>query len=589
MAERNTYIISKGFRNYFLFTILFMVAEQTCTTIDMIMVGNMVNADAFSALDLVIPLETVSTGIFMLMTGGAGILASRLIGDQSFRKANQILTVSAVSVCLTAAVFSAAVLAGLDRITSALCPDMLLRPYLKEYLPIYMAGLPAMAFYTIVNLIVNIDGKPQIALYAVLAGCVGDIVLNLVFMLGMDMGVAGLALSTVISYLIPLSILLPFIGSKKCSFKFTWPESGIMKMLKENTKAGFPYSLPYIIMCLITLLINSLVLKKLGSDALYVWSAGYQILSIIIVIMDCVGGTILVTMGSMLAGCQDVSGLKILIRNCSIITISMVGIIIIPVLLFPIGAASIFGFNLNGSDLPIAKWISCIALFGIPYCICCIKSYLNQALGRETGSTIQLTGFFIITIAAVLACSVFRPEWIFPIMPVAGIAAMILDAIVCGIIFRLNKNYSYYFLIPSYGEQVLMYQSVPYSRDGLNNALHKLEVFLDRCELSPALCINVNLACEEMMLSIVEHNDGKDQDYFFDVIILDDDNDVKITIKDAGYPFNPIRRYNDTAADAINAGDDADLSLRLVNKLCQELTYNYMYGQNTIYMSFKKP
>lgn len=369
MAERNTYIISKGFRNYFLFTILFMVAEQTCTTIDMIMVGNMVNADAFSALDLVIPLETVSTGIFMLMTGGAGILASRLIGDQSFRKANQILTVSAVSVCLTAAVFSAAVLAGLDRITSALCPDMSLRPYLKEYLPIYMAGLPAMAFYTIVNLIVNIDGKPQIALYAVLAGCVGDIVLNLVFMLGMDMGVAGLALSTVISYLIPLSILLPFIGSKKCSFKFTWPESGIMKMLKENTKAGFPYSLPYMIMCLITLLINSLVLKKLGSDALYVWSAGYQILSIIIVIMDCVGGTILVTMGSMLAGCQDVSGLKILIRNCSIITISMVGIIIIPVLLFPIGAASIFGFNLNGSDLPIAKWISCIALFGIPYCI----------------------------------------------------------------------------------------------------------------------------------------------------------------------------------------------------------------------------
>ena len=34
--------------------------------------------------------------------------------------------------------------------------------------------------------------------------------------------------------------------------------------------------------------------------------------------------------------------------------------------------------------------------------------------------------------------------------------------------------------------------------------------------------------------------------------------------------------------------EDETLSLRLVNVLCKDLTYNYMYGQNAIFMNFSK-
>lgn len=588
MAARNSYIISKGFRNYFLFTILFAITDQLCATIDMIMVGNFVSADAFSALDLAIPAETIITGVFMLLTGGAGIISSRLIGDQNFHKASQVLTVSAITSCLTAICISITAYLFIDNITGLLCSDSELQQYLKEYLRIYLMGLPAIAIYTVAILIVNIDGKPQIAFGAVCAGCIGDIVFNIVFMQVMQMGVEGLALASIVSYIIPLLIILPLIGSRKLSFRFTRPGRGGFTMFCENIKAGVPYSLPYFAVCVITLIVNSAVLSRLGSDALYIWSAGYQILSIVIVIMDCIGGTILVTMGSMLAGCQDVSGLKILIRNCSAFSALLIGLIVALVIIFPIATASLFGYDLSGSAMPVENWISSIILFGIPYSICCTKAYLNQALGRETGSSIQILSLFAIAIATLLLCSVFKLEWMFASMPVAGVAFIVLDAIVTGVILHHNRNLSGYFLLPSYGDNVLMYQSVPYTKDGLNTALHSLEIFLERCELPPALCINANLVCEEMMLSIVEHNEGKDSDYFFDIIILDDTDEVKITIKDAGYPFNPIRRYNDTAADAILAGDDADLSLRLVNKLCHYLAYNYMYGQNTIYMSFRK-
>ena len=107
---------------------------------------------------------------------------------------------------------------------------------------------------------------------------------------------------------------------------------------------------------------------------------------------------------------------------------------------------------------------------------------------------------------------------------------------------------------------------------------------------SPATIVNVNLCCEELMLSIVDNNAGKNlgAGWFFDVFVIDDEDEIKVTVKDAGAPFNPVRKYTGNAVEAMNSGEDMELSLRLVNRICKEFSYNYMYGQNTIYLSFAK-
>ena len=43
MEIRQSFIISKGFRNYFLYSLLFTIIEQVCIVVDMILVGNFVN------------------------------------------------------------------------------------------------------------------------------------------------------------------------------------------------------------------------------------------------------------------------------------------------------------------------------------------------------------------------------------------------------------------------------------------------------------------------------------------------------------------------------------------------------------------
>ena len=589
MASRNSFIISKGFKNYFLFSMLFTVMEQLCIVVDMILVGNFVNANAFSALNLVVPIESLVIGVVMLLTGGAGVIASRQIGDQDFDGAYRTLSVSVLSTVAVMALMSVAGLFTIDSTVSILCPEPALERYLKEYLRIYYVSLIPLALYNVMILILNVDGKPDVVLWTVVSACILDILLDVVFMKQLKMGVTGTALAGAASYTVPLLFMIPYAGSRKCSFRFS-VSGDAGKIFVDNAKAGLPYSSPYIAICLITFLVNTLVLVRLGSYAMYIWGAGYQILSLMIVAMDCIGGTILVIMGSMLVGCHDMDGFSILTKWCIRMSAYVVGAMLLVVMIFPAATLSLFGYDIPEDSSAALTRIRCIVFLGIPYALCCIKIYVSQALGRPLLSTVPLVIFFVLSVGGLFAWSFVEEQTMFLSFVASGVLFIVLDWMACKLLSRHLGNVSDYLLIPAQDSVRSRCLSVPYSRDGLNAALNDLSIFLEECEIPMALTMNVNLCCEELMLSIVEKNENRNlgDDWFFDVFVLDGDEDVKVTIKDAGDPFNPVRNYRDSAADAIASGEDAELSLRLVNRLCKDLSYNYMYGQNTIYMSFPK-
>lgn len=588
MAARNYFIISKGFRNYFTFSILFAVAEQMCATIDMILLSHFVGPDAFAALSLVTPVENLAIGILMLLTGGAGIIASRLIGDQEFTRAHKVLTVAVVSATITTLVASILCLSSIDSIVKLLCPDQSLATYVTDYLKIYFAGLTPIALFYCTTLILDIDGKPDKALFTMLAACVLDLLLDVLLMGPGKMGVRGLGLATIASYLLPLCFLLPYLRSSKVSFKFEWADEDKWKLLLQNLKFGIPYSLPFAVTCLIIFIVNSLFLKTLGLDVLYFWSTGYQIVSIAMVAVTCIGGTILVTMGSMLAGCHDMDGFKILTRKCINASALLVGMLVIPVLLFPQLALDVFGGSSIESSRDPFLWMDSVVIFIIPFAICCIKVYISQALNRSFSSVMSLLTLLGMSVLALFILAWKDPEKMYLALPAAGALFLLADFIICRLITRKRTELSRYLLIPQQDNMESSHISSPYNTEGLYKALEEISAFLESCELPPALCSGINLCCEELMLSVVEHNASKGDGYFFDILILNDEEDVKVTVKDAGFPFNPVRKYTNTAVDAMEAGEDMDLSLRLLNTMCKELTYNYMYGQNTIYMSFAK-
>ena len=54
---------------------------------------------------------------------------------------------------------------------------------------------------------------------------------------------------------------------------------------------------------------------------------------------------------------------------------------------------------------------------------------------------------------------------------------------------------------------------------------------------------------------------------------------------DAGKPFDPVKYGKKEMQEKDDAKDNEHLGLRLVTSIIPDITYKYMYGQNTVFIS----
>ena len=73
--------------------------------------------------------------------------------------------------------------------------------YSIEYLDIVLAMMPIYILCNMMNSIIRADGSPAWAMIAMLIGAVTNIILDPVFIFGLDMGMSGAAIATVIGQL----------------------------------------------------------------------------------------------------------------------------------------------------------------------------------------------------------------------------------------------------------------------------------------------------------------------------------------------------------------------------------------------------
>ncbi len=569
--------------------LIFMVGEQVCLSANMIFVGQMVSPQAFAALDLAIPVEGLISALMLLLISGASLPASRHIGNQDFKSAARAITIAAISAMGASILISSLALLNIDSVVSFLSSDAELSYYLKDYLFVYFIQFLPMSLASIFILIAEIYGRPDIASKATIVSCVIDVVLDVILLKFTDLGTAAVAWADLAGYLIQIGLIILFLYQEKSIFRFQLPKckKEWVALGKENIQSGVSYCIPNLNLAFISLVANYLVLNKLGTEALFVWGVAYQVLTIVFMFLDCIGGTVLVTMGSMLVGFGEMDGLKVLVKKCLLATLLTVGPVVALVVAFPELAFALFGENSLENPLLSNKWLRIIVLFSIPYSVCVIKAYLTQTLERRAMSSALFLGFVTLTIGSFALLALFKPEFMFLGLTVAGFAFVFLDLGASIPVRMRHPECRGYFLIPDNKGSEAFYESVPYTYEGLDAALLDITKYLNGTTVPEALRGSINLCCEELAMSLVKKNIDKGDGYFFDISIVEEDENVKVSIKDAGKPFNPVRSFDAPDGSDMNLEDET-LSLRLVNVLCKDLTYNYMYGQNAIFMNFSK-
>lgn len=167
--------------------------------VDSIFVGQGVGEIALTAVGIVFPLMIVLVALGMLVGVGAAALVSIRLGEKNKDGAELVLGNALNAIIVLVLASSLAALLYLDPLLACLgaTPDVL--PYAREFARIIIAGSVLLHVSFGLNGVIQAQGDPRTALATMLIAALLNVVLNPLFIFGLDMGIAGSAWATVVS------------------------------------------------------------------------------------------------------------------------------------------------------------------------------------------------------------------------------------------------------------------------------------------------------------------------------------------------------------------------------------------------------
>lgn len=563
--------------------VLTAAASQLAHTADSMIVGHVVGPDAVSAINLVLPLVEVLNCMGFLICFGANAMCAQAIGGHDMDKVARVFTSTIITVMTLGLAVSLGISLFSQQIVSLMSEEPRLNGMAYDYIHTYaMGGWLQMLSYGLC-LFVATDGRPRMVTIAVVAGAIANIAVDIVTISILDMGVDGAAIGSLSMFTVNILILTGYLRKPGSSYRLKLPGKSIFGIFKANVKEGAPITVSNSLMAITIMLINDIVLRFLGSDGLFIWSVCLQMLLLSYVFIDGVIESMF-AIGGVLMGERDLKGLEILVKQALIVIAILVAVVIV-MMYMPGFIGHLFGVT-AGSELALEldRVLRIFALMLIPFAITQILLSTYQILGYDKTSVLTATAQTAMLVIGVWA-----------VAEIEGIELWWGFFAACTLVLLFQVGYtsarsritqvriSPLTMIPSDTGGPTFDRSVGYNVEEVCSTLTDIDTFLKDSNISAGNVFKINLCCEELMTNIAQHSEGSVLDHTFDVHIHVSGEGVFVTLKDAGKPFDPIKAGK-MADPNIGTKGNEHLGLRLVTNIIPNITYKYMYGQNTVFL-----
>lgn len=248
------------------------VFQQLYNTVDSVIVGNYVGGDALAAVGTSGPIINLLVGLFMGIATGAGVVIARYFGAQDSEGVHD-----AVHTTLAATFIGGLFLTVVGVLLSPTVvrligvPENIMADSIS-YLRIYFGGIIAMMTYNMGAGILRAVGDSKTPLYFLIISSIVNIILDMVFVIALDMGVAGVAWATLIAQAVSATLTIMMLCRVNASYRVSLRQIRIkMSYLKEIIRIGLPSGLQNAIISMSNIVVQSYI-NSFGSAAI----AGYS-------------------------------------------------------------------------------------------------------------------------------------------------------------------------------------------------------------------------------------------------------------------------------------------------------------------------
>ena len=251
---------------YSLPAIIAMTASSLYNIVDTIYIGHGCGANGLTALTVAKPFMDICAAFGSLVGVGASTVLAISLGRKDYEAANKVLGNVLVLNALLGTLVMVAGLLWLDPILLAFGASEETLPYARDYMEIILYGNILTHIYYGLNNILRSMGHPKWSMTATIVAVGLNIVLDPIFIFGLDMGVRGAALATVLSQAVAVVWQFTIFLNPK---QLIHVHRGIWRLDKHITgqslSVGMSPFLTNLASCFVVIIINN-QLRRYGGD-----------------------------------------------------------------------------------------------------------------------------------------------------------------------------------------------------------------------------------------------------------------------------------------------------------------------------------
>lgn len=188
-------------------TMVSMMTTSIYNMADTFFVGQL-GTSATGAVGVVFSLMAIIQAVGFTFGMGAGSCISRLLGQRKEEEAGRMLSTAFFTAVFAGLLITAGGLAFLKPLMKLLGATDTILPFACDYARYILLGAPWMCAVFVMNNCLRSEGQAFLSMMGVASGGVLNCVLDPLFIFGLDLGISGAAIATVLSQMVSFGILL---------------------------------------------------------------------------------------------------------------------------------------------------------------------------------------------------------------------------------------------------------------------------------------------------------------------------------------------------------------------------------------------
>ena len=418
------------------------IFQQFYNTVDSWVVGNFVSKEAFSAVGTVGPIINMLIGMFSGLASGAGVVISQYYGAKNDEKVHNAVHTAIAMTAVMTVIFTVVGILMTPAMLNLMKTPAEVFPESRAYLTIYFSGMIGLLFYNMGAGILRAVGDSQHPFYFLVVSAIINVVLDLVFVIVFDMGVAGVAWATVIAQCTSAVLTVATLMRSHASIRLIVKDIRIhMEMLKKIVTVGIPAGIQMAITSFSNVFVQSYI-NQFGTACMAGWTAYNKIDQLIFLPMQSLAMASTTFVGQNLGRGQVDRAKKGVNVTMMMATVSTIAISVV-VIFFR--APLVRFFN---SDAEVISYGTLFLKWMTPfYVLCCVNQIYSGAL-RGSGDSrapmiIMLLSFVCFRQLYLFVVSNFIANEILPLAmgyPAGWLLCSLLTLIYYHKMANFNKN-----------------------------------------------------------------------------------------------------------------------------------------------------